>query len=223
VRLAIAWLGSAVITLGGLLLDFWGILPAVPWPLVAALGFFIFSAASYATIATLEAQLNTKAFLRVDASDNESNNRSIEIMEPDPVTRRLVHTHDAFFKLVTVHATSYARSCTVKVDNLSQNGQTCPGFVPSALRWFGRDGEGADCKSFLGRDFVLLLDRRSVRPEWQLQATVREGTGARVWYEPGEYEVKLMVSADNALRDQVVSGVLRVGPRLDDVKFVRTG
>ena len=222
-RLAIAWLGSAVITLGSLLLDFWGILPDISWPLVAALGFCIFSAASYATIANLEAQLNTKAFLRVDASDNESNNRIIEIMEPDATTRRLVHTDDAFFKLVTVHAMSYVRSCTVKVTNLSQNGQTCPGFVPSALRWFGRDGEGADCKSFLGRDFVLLLDRRPARPEWQLQAAVREGTGARFWYEPGEYEVKLMVSAENALRDQVVSGVLRVGPGLDNVKFIRTG
>src|SRR5207249_2987557 len=82
-----------------------------------------------------------------------------------------------------------------------------------------RDGEGADCKSFLGRDFVLLLDRRAARSEWQLQAAVREGRGARFWYEPGEYEVKLMVSAENALRDQVVSGVLRVGPELDDVKF----
>ena len=222
-RLAIAWLGSAVITLGSLLLDFWGILPDISWPLVAALGFFIFSAASYATIANLEAQLNTKAFLRVDTSDNESNNRIIEIMEPDATTRRLVHTDDAFFKLVTVHAMSYVRSCTVKVTNLSQNGQTCPGFVPSALRWFGRDGEGADCKSFLGRDFVLLLDRRAARSEWQLQAAVREGTGARFWYEPGEYEVKLMVSAENALRDQVVSGVLRVGPGLDNVKFIRTG
>ena len=222
-RLAIAWLGSAVITLGSLLLDFWGILPVISWPLVAALGFFIFGAASYATIANLEAQLNIKAFLRVDASDNESNNRIIEIMESDATTRRLVHTHDAFFKLVTVHAMSYVRSCTVKVTNLSQNGQTCPGFVPSALRWFGRDGEGADCKSFLGRDFVLLLDRRSARPEWQLQAAVREGTGVRFWYEPGEYEVKLMVSAENALRDQVVSGVLRVGPGLDNVKFIRTG
>ncbi|HYY74042.1 MAG TPA: hypothetical protein VE662_04405, partial [Solirubrobacterales bacterium] len=87
-----------------------------------------------------------------------------------------------------------------------------PGVRPHALRGFGRDGEGADCKSFLGRDFVLLLDRRPARPEWQLQAAVREGTGARVWYEPGEYEVKPMVSADNALRDHVVSGVLRVGP-----------
>ena len=219
--LAIAWLGSAVITLGSLLLDFWVILPGISWPLVAVLGFFIFGAASYGTIANLEAQLNTKAFLRVDASDNESNNRMVKIMEPDPVTRRLVHTHDAFFKLVAVHATSYAQSCTVKVTKLSQNGQPCPGFVPSALRWFGRDGEGADCKSFLGQDFVLLLDRRSVRPEWQLQAAVREGTGARFWYEPGEYEVRLMVSAENALRDQVVSGLLRVGPGLDDVKFVR--
>ena len=44
---------------------------------------------------------------------------------------------------------------------------------------------------------------------------------SRFWYEPGEYEVKLMVSAENALRDQVVSGVLRVGPGLDDVKFIR--
>jgi hypothetical protein len=222
VRLAIAWLGSAVITVGGLLLDFWGILPEVSWPLVALLGFLIFSVASYATIANLEAQLNTKAFFRVDASDNARNNRIIEIMEPDPVTRRLGHTHDAFFKLVTVHATSYARRCTVKVSYLSQNGQTCPGFVPTALRWFGRDGEGADCKSFLGRDFVLLLDRRPARPQWQLQAAVREGTGAQFWYEPGEYEVELMVSADNAPRDHVVAGVLRVGPQLDDVTFIRT-
>jgi len=31
-----------------------------------------------------------------------------------------------------------------------------------------------------------------------------------------------MVGAENALRDQVVSGVLRVGPEFDDVKFIRT-
>jgi hypothetical protein len=221
VRLAIAWLGSALIVAGGLLLDFWGLLPEVSWPLVALLGFFIFSAASYGRIVDLEAQLNAKAFLRVDASDNNTNNRIIGIMEPDPDTRRLVHTHDAFFKLVTVHATSQARSCMVKVNNLSQNGQTCPGFVPGGLRWFGRDGEGADCKSFVGRDFFLLLDRHPGRREWQLQAPVREGTGARLSYEPGEYEVELMVTAENALCDQIVAGVLRVGAELDDVKFIR--
>jgi hypothetical protein len=222
VRLAIAWLGSATIVAASLLLDFWGLLPEVPWPLVALLGFFAFSAASYATIARLESQLNVKAVIRLDASDNESNNRIIEIMEPDPVTRRLAHTHDAFFKLLTVTATPHARACTVKVNNLSQNGQTCPGFVPTALRWFGREGEGADCKHFVGRDFVLLLDRRAGKREWQLQGPVREGTGARFWYEPGEYEVELLVSAENALRDRRVAGVLRVGAELDDVKFVRT-
>jgi hypothetical protein len=221
-RRAIAWLCSALVTVGGLLVESWGLFPEIPWTLAALLGFFVFSGVSYLTIASLEAQLNAKPVIRVDASDNERNNRIIEIMEPDPATRRMVHAHDAFFKLVTVYATSYAKSCTVKVTRLSQNGQPCPGFVPSALRWFGRDGEGAESKNFFGMDFVLLLSRRPDRPEWQLQAPLREGTGARLWYGPGEYEVELMVSAENTLRVHVVSGVLSIGPKFDEINFVRT-
>jgi hypothetical protein len=218
---AITWLGSAMVTVGGLLLEAWGLFPGVPWPVVALLGFIVFSAVSYVTIAGLEARLNTQPFIRLDASDNEWNNRALELEEPDPTTR-MVAAHGEFYKLVTVYASAYVKRCVVKVNNLSQDGQTCRGFVPGTLRWFGRDGQGAESKNFFGRDFALLLSRRPDRQKWQLQAPVRDGRGARFWYDPGEYEVELMVSAENAFRAHRIAGVLKIGPRFDDVNFVRT-
>ena len=221
-RRAIAWLCSALVTIGGLLLEAWGLFPGVPWPLVALLGFLVFSAVSYVTIAGLEARLNTAPLIRIDASDNEWNNRPIDLGTSDPAARDTVDAHDGFDKLVTVYSSSYVRRCAVKVNNLTQDGQTCRGFVPGPLRWLGRDGKGAEYKNFFGRDFVLLLSRHPDRQKWQLQAPVRDGRGARLWYDPGEYEVELMVSAENAFRTHVIAGVLKIGPRIDDVNFVRT-
>ncbi len=220
-RFAIAWLVFALATVSALILDVWGFWPHAPWSVVASFGFLAFAVLSYLKIATLETQLEARPLIGVITADTDDNNRIIEMMEPDPATRRLVHTHDAFFKLLAIRPTAYVRNCMVKVTDLAQNGETCAGFVPTTLRWFGRDGEGSEHKSFAGKDFAILLCRQAAHPEWQLQAPVREVAGARVWYEPGKYEIELVVSAENALRDEVVRGVLSVGPELNDVTLQR--
>ena len=216
VRQAILGLVAAAWTALSLALEISGLLPRVPWAVLALLGFAVFVAVTYATLTKLEGQLLTRPRLRLDISDAPGNCRSVPMLERQP-DGRLAHTYDGFLRLLTVQATTFVKNCAVRVSDLRQNGYTCDGFIPTSLRWYGADGPGSDLRSFQGRDFALFLYRRPAETWWELQAPVRERTGARVRYEPGEYEVELIVLAENVPPHPLIKGTLRVGEKPDDV------
>lgn len=108
--------------------------------------------------------------------------------------------HDGFLRLFTVQATAFVKNYTVRVNDVRQNGHTCDGFVPTPLRWYGADGPGSELRSFQGR-----------------------GTGARLRFEPGDYEVDLIVLAENVPPHPLITGVLRVGEQPDEVTLGRAG
>jgi hypothetical protein len=218
VRPEIVWLVAAAWTALSLAFDLSGLLPRVPWTLLALVGFGVFVAATYVTLTRLEAQLLARPRLRLDISDTPGNRRTVPMLERQP-DGRLARTQEGFLRLFTVQATAFVRNCVVRVSDLRKNGYTCDGFVPTSLRWYGADGPGSELRSFQGRDFVLFLHRWPADTWWELQAPVREGTGIRLRYEPGEYEVDLIVLAENVPPHPLITGTLRVGVNPDDVSL----
>lgn len=214
-RQAIVWLGSAAWTALTLALAVSGLAPRVPWAALALVGFSVFVAFTYFILSHLEADFLARPRLRLDISDAPGNRRTVPSLERQP-DGRLAHTAEGFVRLLTVHATAFVKNCMVRVSDLRQNGYTCDGFVPTVLRWYGADGPGSELRSFQGRDFVLFLYRRPPETWWELQAPVRE-QGTRLRYEPGEYEVDLVVLAENVPPHPLITGMLRVGAKPDDV------
>ena len=215
-RQAILWLVSAAWTALTLALAVSGLFPRVPWAALALAGFAVFVAVTYFTITKLEAQLLAQPRVRLDISEAPGNSRTIPMLQRQP-GGRLAHTHDGFLRLFTVQATAFVKNCTVRVNDLRHHGYTCDGFVPTPLRWYGADGPGSELRSFQGRDYVLFLYRQPTERWWELQAPVREGTGVRLRYEPGDYEVDLVVLAENVPPHPLITVRLRVGEKPDDV------
>ncbi|MGH7312675.1 MAG: hypothetical protein ACREJV_05840 [Candidatus Rokuibacteriota bacterium] len=221
-RPAIVWLVSAAWTALSLALEVSGLVPRVPWAALALVGFVVFVAATYVTLTKLEALLLARPRVRLDILAVPGNSRTIPMLERQP-GGRLAHTQDGFLRLFTVHATSFVKNCTVRVNDLRHHGYTCDGFVPTPLRWYGADGPGSELRSFQGRDFVLFLYRQPAETWWELQAPVRGGTGVRLRYEPGDYEVDLIVLAENVPPHPPITGTLRVGENPDDVTLGLAG
>ena len=215
-RQAIVWLVSAAGTALSLALEVSGLFPRVPWAALALAGFAVFVAVTYITFTKLEAQLLARPRVRLDVSDAPGNSRTIPMLERQP-GGRLTYTQEGFLRLFSVHATSFVKHCTVRVNDLRRNGYTCEGFVPTALRWYGADGPGSELRSFQGRDFVLFLSRQPGETWWELQAPVREGPGAHLRYEPGDYQVDLIVLAENVPARPLITAIVRVGEKPDDV------
>ncbi|MGH7310951.1 MAG: hypothetical protein ACREK6_19910 [Candidatus Rokuibacteriota bacterium] len=206
-RQAILWLASAAWTALGLALEVSGLFPRVPWAALALVGFCVCVAVTYVTLAHLEAEVLARPRVRLDISGAPSNSRTVPLLERQPDSR-LARTHDGFLRLFTVQASSFVKNCTVRVNDVRQNGYTCAGFVPTPLRWYGADGPGAELRSFQGRDYVLFLYRQPPETWWELQAPVREGMGVRLRFEPGDYEVDLVVLAENAPPHPLITGRL---------------
>ncbi|HEY7363059.1 MAG TPA: hypothetical protein VIE37_03045 [Methylomirabilota bacterium] len=215
-RQAIVWLVSAAGTALSLALEVSGLFPRVPWAALALVGFCVYVAVTYFTLTHLEAQLLAQPRIRLDISGVPGNSRTVPLLERQP-DGRLTRTHDGFLRLLTVQATSFVKNCTVRVNDLRQNGYTCDGFVPTTLRWYGADGPGSELRSFQGRDYVLFLYRQPAETWWELQAPVREGTGVRLRFAPGEFEVDIVVLAENVPPHPPITGTLRVGEKLDEV------
>jgi hypothetical protein len=196
-----------------------GLFPDQPWSWVAAIGFLVFLVSSYMKIATLEHELSLRPRLRADARDGPDTLRIIPVAEPAGEGGRMQVTHEGLFRMIRVEASAFVTNCVVRVVRLRRGGADVSGFAPCGLRWFGSDGAGADSQDFVGTHYVLLLYRRPGRREWELQAPVRDRTGARFLYEPGDYEVQLLVSAPNVPRSVTIRGALHVGALFDDVTF----
>lgn len=218
VRQTIVWLVSASGTALSLALDVSGLWPRFPWSVLALIGFIVFVTATYIILTRLEAQLLARPRVRLDISDTPGNRRTVPMLERQG-DGRLTRAQDGFLRLFTVQATAFVKNCVVRVSDLRKNGYTCEGFVPTSLRWYGADGPGSELRSFQGRDFVLFLHRAPTDAWWELQAPVREGTGMRLRYEPGEYEVDLIVLAENVPPHPLITGTLRVGNNPDDVSL----
>jgi hypothetical protein len=219
VALALVWLLSAFATAASLALGVFGLLPSERWSWLAAVAFFVFLVSSYVRLSSLEAELNLRPRLRADARDSPETVRIIPVAEPVGERGQMQVTHNGLFKMIRVEASAFVTGCVVRVVGLRQAGTDVPGFVPCGLRWFGSDGAGAEQRDFVGTHFALLLLRRPTARMWELQAPVRDGTGARFIYEPGDYEVQILVSAPNVQWPRTIRGVLHVGTAFDDVTF----
>jgi hypothetical protein len=183
---------------------------------LALVGFCVYVAVTYLTLTHLEAEALARPRLRLDISSAPGNNRTVPLLERQP-DGSLARTQDGFLRLFTVQATALVKNCTVRINDLRQNGYTCDGFVPTSLRWYGADGPGSELRSFQGRDYVLFLYRPPTETWWELQAPVRDGTRARLRFEPGDYEVDIIVLAENVSAHPLITGALRVGERPDEV------
>lgn len=217
--LALVWLVSAVATAVALALGVMGMLPSESWSWFAAIAFLVFLVASYVRLSALETEINLRPRLRADARDGPETVRIIPVAEPVGERGLMQVTHNGLFKMIRVEATAFVTGCVVRVVGLRQGGTDVPGFAPCGLRWFGADGEGAERKDFVGTHYALLLLRRPTSRVWELQAPLRDGTGPRFVYEPGDYEVQILVSAPNVQWPRTIRGVLHVGANFDDVSF----
>jgi hypothetical protein len=144
---------------------------------------------------------------------------------PDPRFHRAVVVQDDHGKYSTIQvrnllvdATRPVTNCVVRLDDLRQDGRTCAGFVPTALRWAGQDGPRSALKSFERTESVLLLTRPTLGTEWELQAPVRDGTAGRCRYPLGTYEIELSVRAAGARTTSRLAATLMV--LLDDARIV---
>lgn len=217
--LALVWLLSAFATAASLAVGMTGLFSDQRWSWFAAIAFLVFLVSTYMKITALERVIHFQPRLRADARDSPDTLRIIRVAEPVGEAGHMKVTHDGLFKMIRVEASALVTSCVVRVVGLRQGGTDVPGFVPCGLRWFGLDGPGAEKRDFVGTHHVLLLYRRPTRPDWELQAPVREGVGARVLYDPGDYEVQILVSAPNVSRPLAIRGLLHVGAIFDDVTF----
>lgn len=221
-KLAAAWLVTVLVTVVSLILDFYSIAPTMPWSALALFGFIAFAALSYRQIAELQRQLDARPWISLSIVDNEQHNQIVPLSVHEKDTRKTIEMYPAFFKMLTVRVTSHVTDCAVRLDDLRQDGKTCVGFVPTNLRWHGREGTDCDYNSFSGKDRVLFLKRRPSSPDWEIQTPVAEGPGSQFRYPPGDYAVDVIVSGHGAANQVRFTGLLRVGQEQTDVSLTAT-
>ena len=149
--------------------------------------------------------------LSLDAATSEYHDQIIPVFEPnrDGVPR---HTHDRFYKFMTVSTTKRAPHSTVRVVALRHNGVPVPRFSPTPLRWHGT--EDAE-KLLVGSDRVLVLSRRPTEvTSWDLESPDRSrAIGQAFQFRAGDYEMDLIATSNDTLQETRLTATLHVGDR----------